>query len=71
MQVLEAEQRLEEVISVLPEIKLEEVIDFARYLRDREETKALLKTQISSRAYMDWVSSENNIYDEVFKDEIK
>ncbi len=37
MQVLVAKQKLEEIISVLPESKLEEVIDFANYLRDREE----------------------------------
>lgn len=71
MQVLEAKQKLEEIISVLPESKLKEVIDFASYLRDREESEELLRMQMSSKAYVDWLSPENDIYDEVFKDEIK
>ena len=69
MQALKAKQKLEEIISVLPENKLEEVIDFASYLRDREEAEELLRMQMSSKAYLDWSSPENDIYDEVFKDE--
>ena len=71
MQVLEAKQKLEEIISILPESKLNEIIDFAGYLRDREEAVELLRMQMSSNAYLDWLGSENNIYDEVFKNEIK
>jgi len=71
MQVLETKQKLEEIISMLPESKLKEVIDFASYLRDREEAEELLRMQMSSKAYLNWLSSENDIYDEVFKDEIK
>lgn len=71
MQVLKTKQKLEEIISVLPESKLKEVIDFASYLRDREEAEKLLRMQMSSKAYLNWLSSENDIYDEVFKDEIK
>jgi len=71
MQALEAKQKLEEIISALPESKLKEVIDFASYLRNREETDEFLRMQMSSKAYLDWLSSENDIYDEVFKDEIK
>ena len=37
MQVLGTKQKLEEIISVLPESKLKAVIEFACYLRDREE----------------------------------
>ena len=70
MQALNAKQKLEEIISVLPENKLEEVIDFASYLRDREEAEELLRMQMSSKAYLDWLSPENDIYDEIFKDEI-
>ena len=69
MQALKAKQELEEIISVLPENKLEEVLDFASYLRDREEAEELLRMQMSSKAYLDWSSPENDIYDEVFKDE--
>ncbi len=71
MQILEAKQKFEEIISVLSESKLEEVIDFANYLRDRGEAEELLRMQMSSKAYLDWLSPENDIYDEVFKDEIK
>ena len=71
MQVLEAKQKLEEIVSILPESKLKEVVDFARYLRDREDAKEFLRMQTSSKVYLDWLSPENDIYDEVFKDEIK
>ena len=63
-------QKLEEIISVLPESKLKAVIDFARYLRDREEAEELLGMQMSSKAYLDWLSPGNDLYNEVFKDEI-
>ena len=71
MHALEAKQKLEEIISVLPESKLKEVIDFACYLRDRDESEDHFRMQMSSKAYLDWLSPENNIYDELFKDEIK
>ncbi|MBI5206511.1 MAG: hypothetical protein HY934_01845 [Candidatus Firestonebacteria bacterium] len=71
MLVLDAKQKLEEIINVLPESKLIEVIDFASYLRDREESEEILGMQMTSKVYLDWLSPENDIYDEVFKDEIK
>ncbi|NQE45142.1 hypothetical protein C5S31_03845 [ANME-1 cluster archaeon GoMg2] len=71
MQVLGTKQKLEEIISVLPESKLKAVIDFACYLRDREEAEELFRMQTGSKAYLDWLSPENDIYDEVFKDEIE
>ena len=69
--ISEAKQKLDEIIRVLSENKLKEVIDFASYLRSKEETEELLGMQITSKAYIDWLSSENDIYDEVFKNEIK
>lgn len=71
MQIIEAKQKLDEIISVLSESKLNEIIDFANYLKNKEEMEELFRMQDSSRTYMDWLSSENDIYDEVFKDEIK
>ena len=71
MQDLEFEQKLEEIISVLPESKLKVLIHFASYLRDREEAEEFLRMQMSSKTYLDWLSSENDIYDEVFKNEIE
>ena len=60
-----------EIIRYLPESKLATVIDFASYLRDSEESKDLWKMQMNSKAYQDWLSPENDIYDEVFKDEVR
>lgn len=71
MRTSEVQQKLDEIISVLSENRLKEVIDFASYLRSKEETEELFGMEISSKSYIDWLSSENNIYDEVFKDEIK
>ena len=68
---LKIKQQLEEIIKVLPENKLEAVISFARCLRDKEESEELLKLQVTSKTYLDWLSSENDIYDKVFKDEIE
>ncbi|HLG29812.1 MAG TPA: hypothetical protein VI387_06330 [Candidatus Brocadiales bacterium] len=64
-------QKFEEIIKVLPESKLQAVIDFATYLRDRKESEELLIIQMNSNAYQEWISSENDIYDEIFKDDIK
>jgi len=71
MRTSEVQQKLDEIISVLSENRLKEVIDFASYLRSKEETEELFGMQIRSKPYIDWLSSENNIYDEVFRDEIK
>ena len=71
MRITEAKEKLDEIISVLSENRLKEVIDFASYLRSKEETEELFEMQISSKTYMDWLGPENNIYDEVFKDEIE
>lgn len=71
MQISEAKQKLDEIIEVLPESKLAEIIDFATYLRNREEIGELFALQEGARTYIDWLSTENDIYDKVFKDEIK
>jgi len=71
MQISEAKQKLDEIIKVLSESKLSEIIDFANYLKNKEEMEDIFRMQAGSRAYMDLLSSENDIYDEVFKDEIK
>lgn len=71
MQISEAKQKLDEIIDVLPESKLNEIIDFANYLKNREEMEEFFRMQAGSKSYIDWLSSENDIYDEVFKDEFK
>lgn len=71
MQLLEAKQKLEEIMNSLPEDKLEEIIDFAGYVRDKAAAVEFFRMQATSKAYLDWLSHENDIYDEVFQDEIK
>lgn len=71
MQVLNVKQKLEEVIEGLTESKLKTIVDFASYLKEKEDGEVFLKMQQSSNVYNDWISSENDIYDEVFKDEVK
>lgn len=68
---MDLKQKFEEIIKALPESKLQAVIDFASYLKDRKEPEELLKIQMNLNAYQDGLSSENDIYDEVFKDKIK
>jgi len=75
-QIIKIKRELEEIISTLPENKLASVVDFARYLKEGkkefgEESNAILKMQMSSKSYKEWISSDNDIYDELFKDEIE
>lgn len=69
MHNIEFQHRLKEISQNLSEKKLAEVIDFAAYLLEKEDTEDLIRTQMSSMAYQGWISSENDIYDEVFADE--
>ncbi|GAK59643.1 hypothetical protein U27_06628 [Candidatus Vecturithrix granuli] len=55
----------------LPETKLAELIDFASYLLRKEKTEELLRMQTSSKAYQEWLLPENDIYDELFQDDIE
>ncbi len=71
MRISKAKQKLDEIIGVLSENKLKEVIDFASFLKSKKETEELFEMQIRSKAYINWLSSENDIYDEIFKDEIE
>lgn len=71
MNMADLKQKLEEIIDTLPENKIEAILDFATYLRERGQAEEFLKMQMDSKAYHDWLSPENDIYDEVFKDELK
>ena len=63
MRALEAKQRLDKIISLLPVSKVESIIDYASYLKDREEAEELWRMQMTSQAYSEWLSVENDIYD--------
>jgi hypothetical protein len=70
VRALAAKQILDEIIHLLPENQLESIIDYASYLIDREENEILWRMQMTSQAYSEWLSVENDIYDEVFTSEI-
>jgi hypothetical protein len=65
-------KKLSLLIDELPERKLEILYELARFLQSQRsrESQDLFRTQMSSNAYRQWLSAENDIYDEVFKNEI-
>ena len=65
-----AKQELEEIIALISEDELAQVMDFLEHLRNKTKATDILLLQMSSKSYLDWISPENDIYDEVFKDEI-
>lgn len=71
MSISDIRQQLEEILETLPENKLEAVLDFASYIKEAEQIEDFLKMQMGSSAYEDWLSSENDVYDEVFKNELE
>jgi len=70
MQTSEARQKIKEIIGEFSEHKLKEILDFAIYLKSIKNSEEFLKMQMNSKAYSEWINPENDIYDEVFKDEI-
>lgn len=66
-------KKLNEVISDLPERKLETLYEIACFLQSRRsiESEELFRMQTHSNSYKEWLSAENDVYDEIFKDEIK
>lgn len=66
-------KRLSSLIDELPERKLEVLYELARFLQSQRsrESQELFRMQMSSNTYREWVSGENDIYDEVFRDEIQ
>lgn len=69
MNTAEIKQHLVEIIDSIPENKLEALLDFASYLKEKGQAEDFLAMERGSKAYQDWLSSENDIYDQVFKDE--
>jgi hypothetical protein len=62
---------LDELSAFLSENRLREVLDFAAYLKDKDEAEERMRAQTCSCCYNDWICSENDIYDEVFGDELQ
>ncbi len=58
-------QKLEHVLEHLNDEQLSTLLDFAVFLKSKEKATAPM---VESQAYEQWLSSENDIYDE-FADE--
>lgn len=61
-------QSLVEIMDSIPENRLAVLLDFASYLKEQGRAEDLLSMQRGSKAYQDWLSSENDIYDQAFED---
>ena len=70
MQQINLKQRILELVELLSENKLNVLVHFANYLKEKEDVEEMLRLQTSSTGYKEWISAENDIYDEVFNKEI-
>ncbi|MBM3239026.1 hypothetical protein FJZ31_22260 [Candidatus Poribacteria bacterium] len=69
MTTIEMQQQIQRAIATFPEHKLKGVLEFVNYLAEHNLPEDF-QMQMSSTAYQEWLSEENDIYDEVFKDEL-
>jgi hypothetical protein len=60
-------QKLLTLIEQLPEDKLPILLNLALFLKSGKEP---IQPMQASQAYQDWLSAENDIYDELFADEL-
>ncbi|MEG4324403.1 hypothetical protein [Microcoleus sp. herbarium5] len=58
-------QKLLTIIEQLPDDKLETLLNLALFFK---RGKASVQPMLVSQAYQDWLSAENDIYDELFAD---
>ncbi len=58
-------QKLLTIIEQLPDEKLAILLNLALFLKNGKESVQLM---LVSQAYQDWLSTENDIYDELFAD---
>ena len=66
MTTTELKAELTSLLDVLPETKLALIYDLAQFLAEREFQAGWMNAQSQSVAYREWVSSANDIYDELF-----
>ncbi len=59
-------QKLEHVLEHLNDEQLSTLLAFAVFLKSKEKATTPM---VESQAYEQWLSTENNIYDELFADE--
>ncbi|MCC3437050.1 MULTISPECIES: hypothetical protein [unclassified Microcoleus] len=60
-------QKLLTIIEQLPDDKLAILLNLAQFLTTGKES---VQPMLVSQAYQDWLSAENDIYDELFADEL-
>jgi hypothetical protein len=70
MSMINNKKRINEIIEQLPDYMLTEILNFAEYLKEKTYREDYTRLQINSNSYKEWTSNENDIYDEVFKDEV-
>lgn len=58
-------QKLLTIIEQLPDDKLAILLNLALFLKTGKES---VQPMLASQAYQDWLSAENDIYDELFAD---
>jgi len=58
-------QKLLTIIDQLPDKKLARLLNLALLLKTGKES---VQSMLASQAYQDWLSAENDIYDELFAD---
>ena len=68
MTITQMKYQITTLLDALPEPKLAAVFDFAQFLAERELQAGWLNAQSQSAVYQEWVSRDNDIYDEVFAD---
>jgi len=70
MSLSDNKKRIYEIIELLPNDMLKEILDFATYLKEKAYREDYSQLQNKSYSFEEWVSDENDIYDEVFKNEL-
>ncbi|MEG3846464.1 hypothetical protein QT971_04285 [Microcoleus sp. herbarium19] len=60
-------QKLLTIIEQLPDEKLPTLLNLALFFKSGKES---VQPILESQAYQDWLSAENDIYDEIFADEL-
>lgn len=58
-------QKLLTIIEQLPDDKLATLLNIALFWKSGKEP---IQPMLASQAYQDWLSAENDIYDEIFAD---
>ncbi len=62
-------QQIQNTIATLPGPQLKAILAFLKRLANKELPENF-QMQAESVAYCEWLSEDNDIYDEVFKDEL-